>query len=256
MPISEKTNQYLHRKLPIGDSEKILGVYRHHWFAYAALWIGALFLVTVIMGTAIAIVVTSDPTDMIGQHGGVILATGGVLSGLALLFTAVPVWLKSQEQLVLTEQAVLQILQPSLFTNKISQLNLSHISDVTARQDFFGTMFGYGHITIETPGEQDDYQFRVLPDAHNVAKEVIEAHENYNAALQAGRLHSTLGEAAPIDPAEYQKFLAFEQAQQLAALQQNQAQNQPGNQPPTPPGPANPVPGQSDQPVEPPADNK
>jgi hypothetical protein len=256
MPVSEQTNQYLHRKLPIGDDEKILGVYRHHWFAYVSLWIGAVFLALIIMGAAIALVVTSDPMDMIGQHRGVILATGGVLSGLALIFTAVPVWLRSQEQLVLTEQAILQILQPSLFVNKISQLNLSHVSDVSARQDFFGTMFGYGHITIETPGEQDDYQFTVLPEAHTVAKQIVEAHENYNAALQGGRLHSTLGnEAAPIDPAEYQKFLAFEQAQQLAALQK-QAQNQPGNQPPTPPGPANPVPEQGAQASPPPADGK
>lgn len=260
MPVSEQTDKYLHRRLPIGDNEKVLGVYRHHWFAYASIWMVALLLVVVIMGASTAIAVTSDPAGAIGQHRSAIITIGGVVSALALLFTAVPAWLKSQEQLVLTEEAILQILQPSLFTNKISQLNLSHISDVSARQDFFGSIFGFGHITIETPGEQDDYQFTVLPRAHSVAKEIIEAHENYNAALQAGRLQSTLGQqVSPVDPAEYQKFLAFEQAQQLATMQQQAATQQQtaaaatpsSEQPPAESAP--PTPEQNGQAPQPPA---
>lgn len=239
MPVSEQTDKYLHRKLPIGDNERVLGVYRHHWFAYASIWMEALLLVAVIMGASVAIAVTSDPVGTIGQHRSTIITIGGVISALALLFSAVPAWLKSQEQLVLTEEAILQILQPSLFTNKISQLNLSHISDVSARQDFFGSIFRFGHITIETPGEQDDYQFTVLPRAHSVAKEIVEAHENYNAALQAGRLQSTLGQqVSPVDPAEYQKFLAFEQAQQLVTMQQQAAARQQTAEPAEPSAPA------------------
>lgn len=235
MPVSEQTDKYLHRKLPIGDNEKVLGVYRHHWFTYASIWGLALLMVAVIMGASTAIVVTSDPIGTIGQHRSAIMTIGGVVSGMTLFFAAVPVWLKSQEQLVLTEEAILQILQPSLFTNKISQLNLSQISDVSARQDFFGSIFGFGHITVETPGEQDDYQFTVLPRAHSVAKQIIEAHENYTAALQSGRLQSTLGQqASPVDPAEYQKFLAFEQAQQLVTMQQQAATQQQVTTPATP----------------------
>ncbi len=147
----------------------------------------------------------------------------GLLALLLALFTYVPIWLKSQEQLVLTEEALLQMLQPTLFASKISQLNLKHVADVSVRQGLFGGMFGYGKITVETPGEQDDYGFYMVPNAEAAAKQIIEAHENYQAALENGQLKTTLGtsqqQAPTIDAAEYGQFLAFQKmvADQKAA---------------------------------------
>jgi hypothetical protein len=125
----------------------------------------------------------------------------------------------------LTEEAVLQILQPSLFANKISQLNLAHIADVSVRQDFFGTIFGYGKITIETPGEQNNYEFTILPNPQDIARHIIEAHENFQAAVEAGRIPSTLGvpQAPQIDPQQYQQFLEY---QQMVTQQQRDAATQ------------------------------
>ena len=109
-------------------------------------------------------------------------------------FSFIPVWIRKQETLVLTEEALLQIKKPSLFASKVSQLNLQHVADVTVRQDTIGSMFGFAHLTIETPGEQDNYEFSVVGGAREYAKKIIEAHENYAAALESGRIHSTLGE--------------------------------------------------------------
>jgi hypothetical protein len=225
MNVSPKADKFLHSKLPIDDDEQILAVYRHHWFAYASSWIIGVILIVLVMGIAVAFTTLGNGNEgsgMMSQTQTMILAGGAIFSALVLLGTSIPVYLRSQEQLVLTDEAVLQVLQPSLFASMIDQVSLQHIADVSVQQDFFGTIFGFGHITLETPGEQNNYRFATLPSPHEAAKEIIAAHENFAAALQSGRLQTTLGAAVPpapnIDPQQYQQFLQY---QQMVAQQQN-----------------------------------
>lgn len=230
MSISPNTNKFLHSKLPIDDDEQILAVYKHHWFVYASSWFAGVFIGLLIMAVAVAFAMLAggNSESALAGHESQIIGVASLLTVLVLAGTAVPVYLRSQEQVVLTEEALLQVLQPSLFSSKIDQVSLQHIVDVSVHQDFFGTMFGFGHITLETPGEQNNYQFSTLPDPHNVAKQIIAAHENFDAALQSGRIKTTLGEAMlqtpQIDPQQYQQFLQY---QQMVAQQTQQQNRQP-----------------------------
>lgn len=242
MPIDEQTNLRLHKKLPIDEDESVLAVYRHHWFAYASNWILGGLLVVVIMGLAVGVVAFGGSNSSIDQYKAAILGGAALFSLLILLGTYIPVYLRSQEQLVLTDEALFQVLQPSLFASKVDQLNLQRIDDVSVHQDFLGTLFGYGHLTIETPGEQDNYEFFMLPNAQDVARDISNARENYEAAMQSGRLPTTLGQPQPavptIDPQHYQEFLAYEQ--QKAQQEQPAMPSVPPEQPPAGPGSAEP----------------
>jgi uncharacterized membrane protein YdbT with pleckstrin-like domain len=224
MQISEKQNKVMHSMLPIDDDEEILSIYKHHWFAYVSQWVIAIILVIVILGLA-AFMVTFIGGEATNANYKMAIMGGAVaLSALVAIFTLVPAWLKSQEFLVLTDEAILQTLQPALFAAKTSQLSLQHINDVTVRKDFFGTMFGYGQITVETPGEQDNYIFSMLPNPDAAAREIVAAHENFEAALESGRMPTTLKAAQPkapdIDPEQYEQFLQY---QQMVAKQQASA---------------------------------
>jgi len=225
MTISPKTNQYLHHKLPIDDDENILGVYRHHWFTYVSSCLFALIVVVVVMVLAALLTTIGDGTNPLVAHRAEVLALAGCFSILVLAGAFVPVYLRLQEQMVLTEEAILQVLQPSLFASKIDQLGLQNIANVSVTQDFFGTLLGYGHITIETPGEQDNYEFAILPSPQQTAREIMQAHENYEAALQGGHMPTTLGttqntvEGPQIDPEQYRQFLEY---QQMVARQQQE----------------------------------
>lgn len=233
MQISDSTNAVLHKKLPIDADEKVVAVYRHHWFAYAVNWVVGFMIVLVIMALAIAVVVASGSDSAVGQYKLAIIGGAALISILVLSGSSIPVYLRSQEQLVLTDESLLQVLRPSIFASKIDQLNLQRIDDVSVRQDFLGTILGYGHLTIETPGEQDNYEFFMLPNSHDAAREISNARENYEAAMQSGRLPTTLGgpQAAPanIDPQKYQEFLEYEK------WQAQQAQQSYGQQPVSPP---------------------
>jgi len=237
MQISPRTDALLHDKLPIDEGEKILGVYRHHWFAYVQSWVLGIFLALVLMALAVVLTSSADTSGALADNQALILVAVGIFDVLVLVGTAIPVYLRSQEQLVLTQEALLQVLRPSLFSSKIDQVNLQRTDDISVHQDFLGTILGYGQITVETPGEQNNYQFRMVPQPHAAAKEIARAKEDFDAALQSGRIPTTLGEppaAQPpvIDPQQYQQFLQYQQmvAQQQAEQQQQASDKTPSAQ--------------------------
>lgn len=153
---------------------------------------------------------------------------------MIILFAFIPTWLKSQERLILTEESILQVLQPGVFANKVSQLGLQHVNDVSVRQGFFGNIFNFGMVTIETPGEQQNYVFPMVKNAQLAAREIIEAHESYDAALQSGRVPSNYGDIAAVSAKanyqvgrdEYEEFLAFKQAMDAEKQKQAALNNQ------------------------------
>lgn len=206
----------------MGSKEEVLAVYRHHWFAYASILFIAIFAVTIFFSLVAVLIVQGGEGNMVAKNKEAVLAGALLLSVVVLLSSLLPIWLRSKESLVLSDDALYQTLQPNVFASKISQLNLIHVNDVTSRQDFFGTIFGYGHITVETPGEQDNYEFFTLPNANDIVREIIEAHENFQAALETGRIPTTFrntqtpaATGSPssinVDPKLYKEFLAFQQ---------------------------------------------
>jgi len=244
MKATPSQNTYFHNKLPIDSDEIIIAVYRHHPIAYIIPLLLAALMIIVIIGLAFALTTISvtgstiiDPAFQSNIFIGV-----GIFSLLILIFSYIPIWTKMQDQIVLTNESVIQILQTSLFSDRISQLSLQHVADVTVNAGFWGNMFGYGHITIETPGEQDNFEYGMLPDANVAAREISEAHENFIALLESGQMHpdapnpnETPGMAWPqtpaapiitVDPAEYQKFLEYQKQQNV---------NTPPTYPPAPP---------------------
>ena len=245
MNISSKQDRQCHETLPIDPDEKVLAVYRHHILAYLIPILLAVTVIAVVVG--LTMLMTSQTSlgaePIIGeryqrQAFGIAIA----LSVATVIFTFIPVWLRLQEHIVLTDEAVLQVLQPGLFASKVSQTGLERIADVSVRQDFLGTIFGYGKLSIETPGEQDNYEYTYLPNARSAAREIIDAHENFAAALGGGHLPTTLGSAnnaatytAPqpstvsVDAEAYQAFVKFQQqSQQPAPADSGESQ------PPTP----------------------
>lgn len=227
MSVTAQQDRYCHEMLPIDPDEKVLAIYRHHPFAYILPMLIAGFVIVIIMGLTMlmtrASALSSQPI-VSASYQGFVFETAAFLSLLILVFTAVPIYLRLQEKLVLTDEAVFQVLQPSLFSNKVSQVSLERISDVTIHQDFLGNLFGYGKISIETPGEQDNYEYYYLPTPRYAARQIIEAHENFAAALESGRLPTTLGgspsgtataqqQPITVDPAQYQAFLQYQQQQ-------------------------------------------
>lgn len=221
MHITPAIETYFRSKLPIDRDEKIIAVYRRHPVVYFLPVLIAIITIFIISGLAYLLVYyNTDNTAAVPEnYRGLVVLGVGIFSFLVLLFTYIPVWMKMQDRLVLTNESVMQVLQTSLFSDKVSQLSLQHVADVTVRAGFWGNMLGFGMLTIETPGEQANYQFTYLPDANTAAREISEAHENFIAELESGQLYNhshptqvqQTQQPIMIDPAQYQEFLKYQQ---------------------------------------------
>lgn len=237
MQISPQEERFLHQRLPIDDDEQVLGIFRHHWFVYVMSWAMGVLIALLVIGVAIALTLVGEGT-VFEDRGPQVLAVAAGFSLLIIAGSFVPVYLRAQEQLVLTEESLLQVLQPSLFSSKVDQLSLQHIADVSVRQDFLGSIFGYGHITVETPGEQANFVFLVIARPDVAAREIMAAHEDYVAALEGGFMPSGLaikrgGEhrMADIDPEQYKQFLQYQQMVARQRQEQREQQNGGSQQP-------------------------
>lgn len=248
MKVTPKQDQQCHQMLPIDSDEKVIAIYRHHGFVYVLPLLAGGLVIVILMG--LAALLSSHAffggTSIVPiEYQAYVYGTAGVLSILTAIFTLIPIWLRSKEYIVLTDEAVLQVLQPALFANKVSQTSLEGVSDVSVRQDFLGTLLGYGKLSIETPGEQDNYEYKYLPQPREAAREIIEAHEDFSAALQSGRLPSTLGNApaseavttnpsqsVSVNAAEYQAFLRFQQEQTSGQTSTGTREDTPATIPP------------------------
>jgi hypothetical protein len=160
-----------------------------------------------------------------------------------------PAYLMAQEMIVLSNEALFQLLQPSLMSSKVDQVALPDVGNISVRQDMLGTIFGYGHISVETPGEQDNYEFRIVANPKLMAQQIAEEKEDFDAGLQSGRIDTARRgnqPAAPtIDPQEFQEFLEFQQMKRQQEEQQSAQQGNMTQQPPQGPVQAEePQPGQ------------
>ncbi len=93
-------------------------------------------------------------------------------------------------QLVVTNENIIQVLQFSLLNRQVSQLNLAKIQDVSVDQvGIIPLFFKYGTIEIETAGEASNFKFTYTENPNRIAKIIIEAHEDYVRRHPAG--HNT-----------------------------------------------------------------
>lgn len=115
----------------------------------------------------------------------------GVLFGILILVVAAVTYVGAYtyrlNELVITNENIIQLLQFSLLNRQISQLNLAKIQDVSVdRVGILSTFVDYGTIDIETAGEASNFRFDYVANPNRVAKIIIEAHEDYVRRIKGG----------------------------------------------------------------------
>ena len=156
-------------------------VVRRHWFGFFNLVAAALGLLA-LLGLIIVFFPLSGGSVLDQQSIWLIILVGLMfIFMLAGLFLAM--WhIYFSNQLILTHGMVSQKVQMAIFKDKQSQLGLANIEDVTsARSGFFQTTLGFGTLTIETAGEQNNFQFRYCPHPERCAKIIMEVRSGFLA---------------------------------------------------------------------------
>ena len=172
------------------DEHVIRSVQRHPISViYILLVSGVLFL----MGTSALFFGIKHSEDIgLDAHKALFSLVMTVLIGFIFLFTWIAIYLDRKNQLIVTNENIIQVLQFGLFNKQVSQLNLAKIQDVSVDQNgIIATVLNVGVLEVETAGEAANFRFIHIPEPNVVAKVILEAHEDYTERVAgAGRASS------------------------------------------------------------------
>lgn len=99
---------------------------------------------------------------------------------LAALFTILVLYYLNMQ--IVTNERIVDITQKNLLSHEVSELRLDRVQDVTAEiRGVFGTIFGFGHVYVQTAGEITRFEFDNIPNPKKVVKlilDLVEKHED------------------------------------------------------------------------------
>ncbi len=165
--------------LNLDKDERVVVEIKRHPIGLVAIFLTTLIL-SILSLSALYIGVTYDDLLHIERFNGILIILGVVLILFIALFGFLAEYVYAKNELIVTNESIIQILQFSILNRQVSQLNLAKIQDVSTDQaGIFANIFKYGTITIETAGEASNFSFSFTPHPHKFAKIIIEAHEDY-----------------------------------------------------------------------------
>lgn len=107
------------------------------------------------------------------------------LIGVVLVVLAVFLWLASiyvwrQNQMILTDENVVDVDQRGIFLKHISTLRLSRVQDISVVvKGPMQTLFRYGTIHIQTAGTKENFEFDYVPDPYEVKAYMVNLFEEF-----------------------------------------------------------------------------
>src|SRR5579871_1470264 len=125
-------------------------------------------------------------SNLSGQAYRLFLAAVLLAVVLFSLILFVATYIYRQSRLIVSDKSLIQVIQSGLFVRKVSRLSMSNVQDVTAEHNgFLPTIFGYGTLTVETAGEEDNFVFKWCPMPDNYAERILDARQKYVQSLDA-----------------------------------------------------------------------
>lgn len=153
--------------------EQVALFIRRHWMAFAPWIIVTPILATVFLAVVIFFWVTL-PTDL-----RVLILFGGSIYYLIVLFVFLRAWMSYYLDItIVTERRLIDIEQEGIFSRRIAEQSLLRVQDVSAGQNgFLQHLFNYGHLYIETAGEQPNFELHNLPRPNDIAQTILNLHD-------------------------------------------------------------------------------
>jgi hypothetical protein len=126
---------------------------------------------------------------MLGPHvlpSGVVMAVPAlILSAFFVLGGVIATVVYEGNKFYITNESVVQFIQPSLFNTKQQVVNLINVEDASSQQaNLIEQLLNYGTIHLSTQGEQTHYTFRFVANPKSVVHAINDASERAVKVLQ------------------------------------------------------------------------
>jgi len=160
--------------------EKLVSVVRKHWIGLLGIYATAIILLVVLLGVGAALpsLTKAGGIQMPASAFGLVVLFLIVIAALVVLTTIIAAWVYNQSRILITNENVIQIKQSSLFSRKVSHLNMINVEDVSVvKNGILQTFLDYGTLSIQTAGEMDNFNFINTPRPNEYRRYIIQAHE-------------------------------------------------------------------------------
>lgn len=151
---------------------------RRHWISF----LGQFFLsfLMIFLPALIGLIFYfTQPSIFTGYVRNFLVILGGIYYLIALTFTF-SAWISYYYDLyIVTNDALVDIIQLGFFGRKTSRLSLMRVQDVSSStKGILQTMFQFGDVLIETAGEQNqNFSLKAVPNPQVFAAKVMELHD-------------------------------------------------------------------------------
>jgi hypothetical protein len=167
-------------KVADDENEKLIADVRKHWIGrFFIIFTGAfLSLFLLLFAVLLPTLTKSASITLNSQTKGFLVLVFLLVDVFVLIGTFITLWVYNQSHMLITDQNVIELKQMSLFSRKVSHLNMINVEDVSVvKRGILQTFFNYGTMTIETAGEEENFAFPNTPKPDDYRRIVINAHE-------------------------------------------------------------------------------
>lgn len=156
--------------------EVVILLQRRHW----SLLFGKMLRWFLLILLPVAIVIVMNVTDAGPSFdertaGGTAVILGVSAYVLVVLLLFFQDWLDYYlDALILSSERIVHIEQKSVFNREVSHVTLDRIQDVSIEtKGIFSTLLGFGTISIETAGEQENFVINHVPDVEKLQSTIL-----------------------------------------------------------------------------------
>ncbi len=223
------------------DENKIVLFVHRHWGSFIGQFL--LSSVMLVAPAVILMIIFLSDVKIAGQFVTHFMVLGFSLYYLVVITVAFLAWISFYYDIyIITEDAIVDIIQEGFFGRKIAQLSLLRVQDVTSSiKGLLPTFFGFGDVLVETAGEQSQhFVLSNIPNPQEVSAKIMELH---NGLVETEGRHHQLLEAEGVlasGPIEEETRPAVETQPPPATsyqelLKKDQTPSPPTNESPLPP---------------------
>jgi len=165
---------------------------RRHWIEVAKIF--AVTAVFIALPLVVYIAVLSYVSELSETFSAIFILGGSAFYLFVILYAFssfidyyLDVW-------IVTNQRIVNIEQRGLFDRTISEKELSRMQDITSTiEGFWGTVFRYGTVQIQTAGEEQHFIFKNVPYPDEVARAISNLVSEYKKGnFQAAEIDNEL----------------------------------------------------------------
>jgi uncharacterized membrane protein YdbT with pleckstrin-like domain len=164
--------------------ESVLTVVRRSFIGLLGIYLVATAAILAILGLVVALSPDTFNTNSVSISPALsaIIILGATL--LVLILSAAT-YIYKQSRLLVTNKSLVQVMQKTLFSRKVSRLSMSNVEDVSEEQrGFLASFFNYGTLTVQTAGTEDNFIFTLCPNPAKLADRIIEARQAYAKSIE------------------------------------------------------------------------